>query len=74
MTRFAFEIAARDGRARTGRIVMQRGEIRTPAFMPVGTAGTVKAMRPADVRATAEFRDTCPASAAVMCRACSTSR
>ena len=52
MTRFAFQIAARDGRARTGRIVMERGEIRTPAFMPVGTAGTVKAMRPAEVRAT----------------------
>ena len=52
MTRFAFEIAARDGRARAGRIVMARGEIRTPAFMPVGTAGTVKAMRPAEVRAT----------------------
>ncbi len=31
---------------------MQRGEIRTPAFMPVGTAATVKAMKPADVRAT----------------------
>ena len=50
--RFAFTIAARDGRARTGRIAMRRGEIRTPAFMPVGTAGTVKAMRPAEVRAT----------------------
>jgi queuine tRNA-ribosyltransferase len=49
--RFAFTIAARDGRARTGTIAMQRGEIRTPAFMPVGTAATVKAMKPADVRA-----------------------
>ena len=42
----------RDGRARTGTIAMRRGEIRTPAFMPVGTAATVKAMKPADVRAT----------------------
>jgi queuine tRNA-ribosyltransferase len=49
--RFAFSIAARDGRARTGTIAMRRGEIRTPAFMPVGTAATVKAMKPADVRA-----------------------
>jgi len=49
--RFAFSIAASDGRARTGVIAMQRGDIRTPAFMPVGTAATVKAMKPADVRA-----------------------
>ena len=52
MTRFAFTINARDGKARTGRITMQRGEIRTPAFMPVGTAATVKAMKPEDVRRT----------------------
>ena len=51
MTRFAFSIAATDGAARTGTIAMQRGEIRTPAFMPVGTAATVKAMRPEEVRA-----------------------
>jgi queuine tRNA-ribosyltransferase len=51
-TRFAFTISATDGTARTGTIAMQRGEIRTPAFMPVGTAATVKAMKPADVRAT----------------------
>ena len=51
MTRFAFSIAATDGAARTGVIVMPRGEIRTPAFMPVGTAATVKAMRPEEVRA-----------------------
>jgi len=50
--RFAFQVAATDGAARTGMIRMQRGEIRTPAFMPVGTAATVKAMRPAEVRAT----------------------
>ncbi len=51
MTRFAFTIAATDGAARTGTIAMRRGEIRTPAFMPVGTAATVKAMKPGDVRA-----------------------
>jgi queuine tRNA-ribosyltransferase len=50
--RFSFAIAATDGAARTGTIAMRRGEIRTPAFMPVGTAATVKAMKPADVRAT----------------------
>ena len=50
--RFAFRVAATDGAARTGVIAMRRGEIRTPAFMPVGTAATVKAMRPAEVRAT----------------------
>jgi queuine tRNA-ribosyltransferase len=51
-TRFQFKISATDGKARTGAIQMLRGEIRTPAFMPVGTAATVKAMRPAEVRAT----------------------
>lgn len=50
--RFDFTIHATDGRARAGAIAMRRGTIRTPAFMPVGTAGTVKAMRPADVVAT----------------------
>ncbi|HEX8308840.1 MAG TPA: tRNA guanosine(34) transglycosylase Tgt [Allosphingosinicella sp.] len=49
--RFAFSISAIDGAARIGTIAMRRGEIRTPAFMPVGTAATVKAMKPADVRA-----------------------
>src|SRR5215217_517517 len=52
MTRFAFTISATDGKYRTGTIRMRRGEIRTPAFMPVGTAGTVKAMKPESVRAT----------------------
>jgi len=50
--RFQFTISATDGKARTGAIQMRRGEIRTPAFMPVGTAATVKAMKPQDVRAT----------------------
>ena len=51
MVRFAFDIAATDGAARTGTIRMARGDIRTPAFMPVGTAATVKAMRATEVRA-----------------------
>src|SRR3990170_5911975 len=51
MPRFAFSISATDGAARTGAIAMQRGVVRTPAFMPLGTAGTVKAMKPGDVAA-----------------------
>ncbi len=51
MARFQFIINAREGKARTGIIQMQRGEIRTPAFMPVGTAATVKGMKPESVRA-----------------------
>ncbi|GGC19897.1 queuine tRNA-ribosyltransferase [Novosphingobium marinum] len=50
MARFDFTIRATDGGARTGTIAMPRGEIRTPAFMPVGTAATVKAMKPEAVR------------------------
>ena len=50
-SRFSFTITATDGRARTGAIAMERGTIRTPAFMPVGTAATVKAMKPGDVAA-----------------------
>jgi len=51
VTRFAFTISTTSGAARTGVIAMERGEIRTPAFMPVGTAATVKAMGPEEVRA-----------------------
>ncbi|MDF2231560.1 tRNA guanosine(34) transglycosylase Tgt [Albimonas sp. CAU 1670] len=47
-----FDIHARDGRARRGTLTTPRGEIRTPAFMPVGTAATVKAMLPSSVRET----------------------
>src|SRR5204862_6438871 len=42
---------ATDGKELLGDIAMERGTIRTPAFMPVGTAATVKAMKPQDVRA-----------------------
>lgn len=52
MTAFPFHITATDGRARTGVLRTPRGEIRTPAFMPVGTAGTVKALTMDQVRAT----------------------
>ncbi|WP_324754793.1 tRNA guanosine(34) transglycosylase Tgt [Roseovarius sp. Pro17] len=51
-TRFGFKVAATDGRARMGAITTPRGQIRTPAFMPVGTAATVKAMMPESVAAT----------------------
>jgi queuine tRNA-ribosyltransferase len=50
--RFSYTLNATDGRARTGVINTPRGDIRTPAFMPVGTAATVKAMMPESVRAT----------------------
>ncbi|AGI71471.1 queuine tRNA-ribosyltransferase Tgt [Octadecabacter arcticus 238] len=49
---FSFDLQATDGSARTGVMRTQRGDIRTPAFMPVGTAATVKAMMPESVRAT----------------------
>ena len=47
-----FEITARDGLARRGRLTLAHGTVQTPAFMPVGTAGTVKAMQPESVAAT----------------------
>ena len=50
--RFSFSLHATDGRARSGVIDTPRGQIRTPAFMPVGTAATVKAMLPDSVAAT----------------------
>lgn len=50
--RISFDLQATDGKARTGVISTPRGDIRTPAFMPVGTAATVKAMLPSSVAAT----------------------
>jgi queuine tRNA-ribosyltransferase len=50
MSTFSFHVAAMDGAARTGAITTPRGVIRTPAFMPVGTVGTVKALYPEQVR------------------------
>lgn len=52
MSRFAFEVLARDGAARRGRLVTAHGIVDTPAFMPVGTAATVKALTPEMVAAT----------------------
>lgn len=49
---FSFALNQTDGKARTGVISTPRGDIRTPAFMPVGTAATVKAMMPESVAAT----------------------
>jgi queuine tRNA-ribosyltransferase len=49
---FAFSLLATDGAARRGRIDTPRGAVQTPAFMPVGTAGTVKAMYPEQVKNT----------------------
>ncbi|MGA1760943.1 MAG: tRNA guanosine(34) transglycosylase Tgt [Paracoccaceae bacterium] len=50
--RISFSLNATDGKARTGVLSTPRGDIRTPAFMPVGTAATVKAMMPDSVRST----------------------
>ncbi|HEX3756737.1 MAG TPA: tRNA guanosine(34) transglycosylase Tgt [Rhizomicrobium sp.] len=52
MSGLGFEVLAQDGAARAGVIHTSRGQIRTPAFMPVGTVGTVKAMLPESVRET----------------------
>ena len=52
MAEFPFHIAAKDGAARTGVLATPRGDIRTPAFMPVGTAATVKGLLPDQVRQT----------------------
>ena len=49
---FAFTIHASEGRARTGTFTTPHGKVETPAFMPVGTLGTVKALDPHELRAT----------------------
>jgi queuine tRNA-ribosyltransferase len=49
MSAFSFEVSAVSGAARTGILATPRGDVRTPAFMPVGTAATVKAMLPTSV-------------------------
>jgi queuine tRNA-ribosyltransferase len=50
MEEFSFEVTARDGRARLGRMTTAHGTVETPAFMPVGTAGAVKAVTPRELR------------------------
>jgi len=52
MPKFSFKLTATDGNARTGLLQTAHGQIRTPAFMPVGTAATVKAMLPESVKST----------------------
>ena len=52
MKKFNFKILNQDGSARVGEISTPKGNIATPAFMPVGTAATVKAMLPSSVRST----------------------
>ena len=52
MSFLRFQLLARDGLARLGRLEFPRGEVDTPAFMPVGTYGTVKAILPRDIEAT----------------------
>jgi queuine tRNA-ribosyltransferase len=52
MTAFGFDLLATDGAARRGRVATAHGTIETPAFMPVGTAATVKGMTPEGVRGT----------------------
>jgi len=47
---FEFKVIAKDGNARAGVMRTARGEVRTPAFMPVGTLGTVKAMSPEELK------------------------
>lgn len=51
MTKFTFNLHTTSGAARCGTIHTPKGDIQTPAFMPVGTAGTVKALYPHEVRA-----------------------
>ena len=50
MAGFSFVVESRDGRARAGRLATPHGEVETPAFMPVGTAGAVKAVLHRDLR------------------------
>lgn len=47
-----FDLLAQDGAARRGRLSFERGTIETPAFMPVGTYGSVKSLTPEEVRST----------------------
>ncbi len=48
---FAFDLLSASGAARRGQITCAHGTVETPAFMPVGTSATVKALRPEDLRA-----------------------
>ncbi len=48
-----FELKKKNGNARRGQLIFERGTVQTPAFMPVGTYGTVKGMTPEEVKETA---------------------
>lgn len=50
MSHMKFDLLATSGRARRGRMTFPRGTVETPAFMPVGTYGTVKGMLPMDIK------------------------
>ncbi|HXV75496.1 MAG TPA: tRNA-guanine transglycosylase, partial [Candidatus Polarisedimenticolaceae bacterium] len=50
MSRLRFELVARDGAARLGRLDTPHGSVETPAFMPVGTQGAVKGVSPDELR------------------------
>lgn len=49
-TNFSFQVNGTDGQARTGEMGFTRGKVQTPAFMPVGTYGSVKGMLPRDIK------------------------
>ena len=51
-TPMQFKLSTTQGSARRGTLSFERGDIQTPAFMPVGTYGTVKGMLPRDIEAT----------------------
>ena len=55
-----YELDKTDGHARRGRLKFERGVVETPAFMPVGTYGTVKGMTPEETRCTNPFRQYFP--------------
>ena len=59
-TNAQFLIEGVDGRARAGLLTLERGEVPTPCFMPVGTQGTVKSLTPEDLRSIgSRVRTTC---------------
>ena len=65
-----FELLHTDSRARRGRLHFQRGTVETPAFMPVGTYGTVKAMTPEELRAVGAEKEAARLIEDIRCAAC----
>ena len=66
----SFKLLGTDGNARRGQITTAHGTIETPAFMPVGTAGTVKAMMPQSVAGTGAGSEGCNLASPPSCAAC----